>query len=146
MHAPLYDHFGKIRYFMGAQVDVSGVMEQSPELESLQRLLQKLDQDHSKKPQSKTDGHKEEGKSNFQELVEMLDMQELKVVRKWEDRILQEQGEVANGTKVTSSPPRRPCMVLRDHSTDLLKGVQSNSRGKGLGLGMYNYVRHAFDR
>ncbi|MCJ1358057.1 MAG: hypothetical protein MMC33_008055 [Icmadophila ericetorum] len=139
MHAPLYDHFGKIRYFMGAQVDVSGVMEQSPELESLQRLLQKLDQDHSKKPQSKTDGHKEEGKSNFQELVEMLDMQELKVVRKWEDRILQEQGEDPNGTKVTSSPPRRPGMVLRDHSTDLLKGVQSNSRGKGLGLGMYNY-------
>lgn len=125
---------------MGAQIDVSGVVDESPELESVQRLLQKLNQDKSRK-QAMTNGHKEESKSNFQELVEMLDMQELKLVRKWQDRILQEQAEDPNRAKAAS--PRRPGMVLREHSTELLKGVQLNGRNKGMGLGMYSYVRHA---
>ena len=125
---------------MGAQIDVSGVVDESPELESVQRLLQKSNWDKSRQ-QAKTNGHKDESKSTFQELVEMLDMQELKLVRKWQNRILQEQAEDPNGAKASS--PRRPGMVLREHSTELLKGVQSDGRNKGMGLGMYSYVSHA---
>ena len=40
MTAPLCDSRGKIRYFIGAQVDVSGLVKECTELESLQRLLE----------------------------------------------------------------------------------------------------------
>lgn len=38
--APLYDSSGKVRFFLGAQVDVNGLFEDGRGLESLARLLQ----------------------------------------------------------------------------------------------------------
>ncbi len=39
MMAPLSDSRGVIRYFIGAQVDVSGLVKECSDLESLQRLV-----------------------------------------------------------------------------------------------------------
>jgi hypothetical protein len=43
MIAPLYDSRGTIRYFMGAQVDVSGLVNEFSDLESLKTLAIKAD-------------------------------------------------------------------------------------------------------
>jgi hypothetical protein len=39
MMAPLRDSRGTIRYFIGAQVDVSGLAKECSDLESLKRLV-----------------------------------------------------------------------------------------------------------
>ncbi|KAL8649478.1 MAG: hypothetical protein Q9210_004366, partial [Variospora velana] len=39
MTAPLYDNKGTVRYFIGAQVDISGLVEEGRGLDSLERLL-----------------------------------------------------------------------------------------------------------
>ncbi|KAI4287917.1 MAG: hypothetical protein L6R35_002817, partial [Caloplaca aegaea] len=39
MTAPLYDNKGTVRYFIGAQVDISGLIEEGRGLDSLERLL-----------------------------------------------------------------------------------------------------------
>ncbi|EGP91840.1 K+-channel ERG-like protein [Zymoseptoria tritici IPO323] len=44
MIAPLYDNKGKVRYYLGAQIDVSGLIEEGKGLESLATLLSR-DQD-----------------------------------------------------------------------------------------------------
>ena len=43
MMAPLMDSKGKVRYFIGAQVDVSGLLKECSELEAMQRLLRKIE-------------------------------------------------------------------------------------------------------
>lgn len=39
MTAPLYDNKGTVRYFIGAQVDISGLVEEGRGLDSLEKLL-----------------------------------------------------------------------------------------------------------
>lgn len=39
MMAPLYDNHGKVRYFIGCQVDISGLIDGGKGLESFARLL-----------------------------------------------------------------------------------------------------------
>jgi len=51
MCAPLYDNKGVVRYFIGAQVDVSGLIEEGRGIESFARLLQKEKQKPDEDPQ-----------------------------------------------------------------------------------------------
>ena len=44
MTAPLFDNKGKIRYILGAQIDVSGLVEEGRGLESFERLLKEKNQ------------------------------------------------------------------------------------------------------
>jgi hypothetical protein len=45
MCAPLYDDRGEVRYFIGAQIDVTGLVEEGMGIESFRALLQKERQD-----------------------------------------------------------------------------------------------------
>lgn len=133
MHAPLYDHFGKLRYFMGAQIDVSHIIEHNPELESLQRVVAQLEGiDGASKTVSDTDSQKDP----FQQLVETLDMEELRAVRTWEDRILQEYSK----DDQAEHKPRRP-EIVRNHYSALLKNGLPTITPTGSSFGMYNNVR-----
>jgi hypothetical protein len=133
MHAPLFDHLGKLRYFMGAQIDVSHVIEESPELESLQRLVK-----HVEGPNAKENTIEDLNgeKDAFQRLVETLDMQELAAVRAWEDRIFQESPEAV---KIGTSKSRRPGIPRSHHSAILKNGIPLEASAP-LRLGMYNNV------
>jgi hypothetical protein len=51
MCAPLFDDKGKVRYFIGAQVDVTGLVENGAGVESFRAFLQK---DSQKDPETKT--------------------------------------------------------------------------------------------
>ncbi|RKF53311.1 putative white collar protein [Golovinomyces cichoracearum] len=82
MCAPLCDSKGKIRYFIGAQVDVSGLVKECSELESFKRLVTKLEE-----KDDEADAESEHTKDEFQELSEMLNLQELDTVRRWGGRM-----------------------------------------------------------
>jgi hypothetical protein len=45
MSAPLYDDRGAVRYFIGAQIDVTGLIEEGMGIESFRALLQKKESD-----------------------------------------------------------------------------------------------------
>ena len=72
MMAPLCDSRGTIRYFIGAQVDVSGLVKDCAELESLQRLVDAADAHNSGQTQNQENNEGPPPKDEFQELSEML--------------------------------------------------------------------------
>ncbi|KAJ5520734.1 PAS-associated C-terminal [Penicillium fimorum] len=73
--APLCDSRGNIRYFIGAQVDVSGLVMEGLQMESLQDI-----QAQKENPET-SDQRIKESKSEFQELSELLSPRELQNVR-----------------------------------------------------------------
>lgn len=136
MHAPLYDHFGKLRYFMGAQIDVSHVIEHNPELESLQRVIAQVEgTDGASNTVSDTDSQEDP----FQQLVETLDMEELRAVRTWEDRILHGYSKDDGVERKTRRPE-----IVRNHYSALLKNGLPTIAPTGPSVGMYNNVRCPF--
>ncbi|KAF2876933.1 hypothetical protein BDV95DRAFT_601344 [Massariosphaeria phaeospora] len=70
--APLVDSRGNLRYFIGAQVDVSGLVKDCTALDAFQRMLDK--QEGNAPP--------EEPKGELQDLSEMFNHAELDTVRK----------------------------------------------------------------
>ena len=131
MHAPLRDGTGKVRYFMGAQIDVSSVTDVSPELESLQKVIAQADREKNPEVANDTD-EIEERKGEFQQLVEVLDMQELKAARNWQGRMLQEEPEGVKDQD-TAKWHRGP-VHIRNPSYDAVKDY------KGTLDSLYNYV------
>ncbi|KAI3397092.1 hypothetical protein diail_11235 [Diaporthe ilicicola] len=89
MCTPLMDSRGKVRYFLGAQVDVSGLAKECAGLEYLKRYFESQDDgdddgQNEKRTAESEDGNdvEEEAKDELQELSEMFNMQELHTVRK----------------------------------------------------------------
>lgn len=72
--APLCDSRGTIRYFLGAQIDVSGLAMEGAQMESLRNLQAQKEN---------SGGHQiiKESKTEFQELSELLSPRELQNVR-----------------------------------------------------------------
>ncbi|KAJ5584348.1 uncharacterized protein N7459_004148 [Penicillium hispanicum] len=72
--APLCDSQGKIRYFIGAQIDVSGLALEGAKMESLQKLSAEKEADDNTSQKAKPT------KTEFQELSELLSPRELQNV------------------------------------------------------------------
>lgn len=120
---------------MGAQIDVSSVNDVSPELESLQIVIAQMDRE--KNPENVSSGTEvEEKKGEFQQLVETLDMQELKAARTWQGRMLQEIPEGLTNSDTTKWHRAH----IRDPSFDAVKDF------KGTLDSLYNYVSQPFCR
>ena len=132
MTAPLCDSRGKIRYFIGAQVDVSGLVKECAELESLQRLLELHE-----KGDTAPDVHRPspEKKDEFQELCEMFNMSELSTVRKYGGRMHSDSQDDSDTQSMHSQQPR---LLLKD-PYDNANSVAARASGK-LG-GVYQNVR-----
>lgn len=84
MVAPLCDARGVVRYFIGAQVDVSGLVKDCSEMESLERLLDMQSRgekvpDHQNPNPEKND--------ELRELSEMLNQNELSTIRRYGGRM-----------------------------------------------------------
>lgn len=90
MCAPLYDDKGIVRYFIGAQIDVTGLVEEGRGIESFRMLLQN---DEQPKPESEQpmklsgsnrtayfDSRAQESLSKLQELSTMFSQEESEVV------------------------------------------------------------------
>ncbi len=96
MFAPLRDSRGTIRYFIGAQIDVSGLVKECSDLDSLKRLVVATERGQSLSDEALMHTLREEPdyeKSEFQELTEMMNMQELETVRRWGGRMHRERVE-----------------------------------------------------
>ncbi|KAI9776933.1 MAG: hypothetical protein M1839_009175 [Geoglossum umbratile] len=87
MCAPLCDSRGKVRYFIGAQIDVSGLVKECTGLESLQRLASRETLRGGGRGDDLYDyggsGPESKKSNGFQGLCEMLDTQEQETVREW---------------------------------------------------------------
>ncbi|KAI9706208.1 MAG: hypothetical protein M1820_004969 [Bogoriella megaspora] len=106
MVAPLLDSRGVIRYFIGAQVDVSGLVKECTDLEALQRLLRRQSGEEDEPPK----------KDEFQELSEMLNVGELDTVRKTGGRMHRES---TSDTDAEASAHHQPRLLLKDPSPDM---------------------------
>lgn len=141
MIAPLCDSRGKIRYHIGAQVDVSGLVKDCTDLESLQRLVIQ-DQDRQRSENvSATTNHHHAIQDEFQELSEMLNMGELDTVRKWGGRMHREyQDDEANDTR--SNAPHMPRLLLKEPTINANQTSSSSDRISGKLSGIYQNVRN----
>jgi hypothetical protein len=130
MIAPLCDSRGVCRYHIGAQVDVSGLVKQNSDMESLQQLLEmeargeEIPDPHMPSP---------EKNDELRELSEMLNANELATVRRFGGRMHREGGE----EDMESIASQQPRLLLQDPET--LTPPLSGASGKLSGI--YQHVR-----
>ena len=143
MTAPLCDSRGNVRYFIGAQVDVSGLVRDCVEMESLQRLV--LEQSRRHHEAETNSGGAEGRKDEFQELSEMLNMGELDTVRRWGGRMHREQQEDEDEGSSSNhgASSQKPRLLLKEPSPDLNKTFSLNRGASGNLSGVYQHVRVA---
>ena len=140
MIAPLCDSKGKIRYFIGAQVDVTGLVKDCTDLESLQQLVNRQGSPFSTVAgNSAQDEH--ETKDDFQDLSEMLNMAELETVRKHGGRMHREyQDEEASNTHSTA--PHMPRLLLQEPALNDDTIHDHGTRQSGKLIGIYQNVNN----
>jgi hypothetical protein len=147
MCAPLCDSRGTIRYFIGAQVDISGLVKDCTDLESLQRLVEA--EERSDESQAERTANSDLGlgkpdhpvKDEFQELSEMLNMQELETVRKWGGRMHKESENNHQETGYTKGNWPQPRLHITSTSPDGTKENPGSGRISGKLSGIYeNYL------
>ncbi|KAI4929356.1 uncharacterized protein J4E92_005020 [Alternaria infectoria] len=103
MIAPLLDSRGTLRYFIGAQIDISGLVKDSTDLEAFRRMLDEEEGQKEKEPQ----------KDEFQALSEMFNNTELDTVRKYGGNMHREHLEEQDD----ASMQHKPRLLIQDQST-----------------------------
>ena len=136
MIAPLCDSRGKIRYFVGAQVDVSGLAKDCTDLESLRQLVQQEQNGSS----DASEGDKE--KDDFQDLSAMLNIAELEIVRKHGGRMHREYRE-DDPDHTHSKAPHMPRLLLQEPVSDANVADEGKQQSGKLS-GIYQNVSQAF--
>jgi hypothetical protein len=115
---PLFDSRGNIRYFLGAQVDVTGLCKDCTDLDSLRKLLKKreegIEDDGSTNDVS-------DSKEGFQHLSEMLSDEEVEVVKKFGGRLHSQQSQEADESHLV----HRSRIHVRDLSNEHKPGMPS---------------------
>jgi hypothetical protein len=139
MIAPLCDSRGKIRYFIGAQVDVSGLVKECYDMESLKRIAIAADYEDgiigSVKRRNSGEGKKDE----FQELTEMFNTQELETVRRFGGRMHREQQDDSQDRNGANWNKTR--VLIQGGSPDRLGFPSPVGRPSGKLSGVYeNYL------
>lgn len=143
MIAPLCDSRGKIRYHIGAQVDVSGLAKDCTDLESLQKLVvqEQGGQQAVDGEIGATEGQKEK-RDEFQELSEMLNMGELETVRKHGGRMHREyQDEEEESARNTAV--HKPRLLLEEPTTGPASEHVPGRNLSGRLKGVYQNVGHS---
>jgi hypothetical protein len=116
MVAPLLDSRGNVRYFIGAQVDVSGLCKECSELDGLRRVLEAKSKSHDPEAEEATndDGAPDpDGSDEFQELSEMFNVTEIDLVRRCGGRMHGDRVDPGDDSQATMQRPR---LLLKDTS------------------------------
>lgn len=128
MMAPLLDSRGELRYFIGAQVDVSGLVKDASDLDAFQQLLNRREGTEPPK----------ESKDELQELSEMFNNVELDTVRRFGGNMHREHLEEQDD----ASMYHRPRLLIKDPSSgDEEKPALPTLRPEGRLSGVYKHVR-----
>ncbi|KAI7052764.1 hypothetical protein KC352_g45448, partial [Hortaea werneckii] len=112
MIAPLMDSKGNIRYYIGAQVDVSGLIKDCTDLAGLERMVEREED-----PEAAAEEEERNKKDEFQNLSEMFNSAELETVRKYGGRMHKEYADDSDAESTTQSRRR---VLLKDPSQDAL--------------------------
>jgi len=146
MIAPLLDSRGTIRYYIGAQVDVSGLVKDCTDLEALQTLVAR-DED----PDMAAEDDRVNAKDSFQNLSEMFNTQELESVRRHGGRMHRDQ--IDDDDDRASIVSHRPRLLIQDPTSEDLdqrteslpveqaRAVKEDIRMNGRLQGVYGNVR-----
>ena len=110
MIAPLMDSRGNIRYYIGAQVDVSGLIKDCSDLDGLAKMVER-EQD----PQRAAKEAEAAKKDEFQELSEMFNGAETEVVRKYGGRMHKEYVYETDSESISHGRKR---ILLKDLTSD----------------------------
>ena len=127
MIAPLLDSRGNLRYFIGAQIDISGLVKDSTDLEAFRRML------------DEEEGHKEkeQPKDEFQALSEMFNNTELDTVRKFGGNMHREHLEEQDEANMQ----HKPRLLIQDQSTyDVDRAEKPAPKPDGRLSGPYRHV------
>lgn len=127
MCAPLLDSRGTLRYFIGAQIDVTGLVKDGTDLEAFQYMRR----------QQET-GEKDEPKDEFQELSKMFNHAELDIVRKHGGNMHREHVDDSDDASAT----HKPRVLIQDQSTfdHVEEGQKLNPKVDGRLSGPYKHV------
>lgn len=127
MIAPLMDSKGTVRYFIGAQVDVSGLLKSCSELPGLSKLVEEEIEQAVDDAQKKKNKKKDE----FQELSEMFNGVELETVRRRGGSMHREYVDNDDAESIKGGADRgRPRLMLSDPTQEVLdKQTERVSRG-----------------
>lgn len=115
MIAPLMDSRGTVRYFIGAQVDVSGLLKSCSELPGLAKLV---DEEYERKHSTKS--VKKSKKDEFQELSEMFNSAELDTVRRYGGSMHREYVDDSDSDSINGGNTQRPRLMLSDPTQEIL--------------------------
>ncbi|KAL8948097.1 MAG: hypothetical protein Q9222_005688 [Ikaeria aurantiellina] len=136
MIAPMCDSRGQIRYHIGAQVDVSGLVKDCTDLESFQQLVTDQSDEQNSQPLDGDEGHPK--KDEFQELSEMLNMGELETVRRHGGKMHRESLEEDDDSS-RHGAPHRPRLLLKEPTVDL-DAPMAGSRASGKLSGIFQHL------
>ena len=131
MLAPLLDSRGNLRYYIGAQVDVSGLVKDCTDLDAFKHYVD------VNEGRAEADPTKDE----FQELSEMFNISELDIVKKHGGNMHREHVREDDGMSVRGGHGGRggPRVLIKDMS-DFETAAAPNMRAEGRLQGVYKHV------
>jgi hypothetical protein len=134
MTAPLMDSRGTIRYFIGAQIDVSGLVKDGTDLEAFQNM---------RAQQESGEAANTEQKDEFRELSEMFNNSELDIVRKHGGNMHREHVDAQDDA---STIHMRPRLLIQDQGAfegeDRERMAAANPKVDGRLSGPYKHVSY----
>ena len=139
MCVPLRDQYGKVRYFLGAQLDITGLVLECTELDSLQKLVDQ----QSTKPGSNdsapniAEAHQLDA---FEQLSETFNPRELETLLTSRHRQHSGSGEEKDVAEDLIQQ-RVHDVSLKNSSANLKDIFQLNGQGSAPPLGFYQNVR-----
>lgn len=139
MCVPLRDQYGKVRYFLGAQLDITSLVMNCTELDSLQKLVEqqgtKLGSDGS--APNVAEAHQQDA---FEQLSETFNPRELETLLASQQRHYPTSDE-ANDANAEFIHRRVQNVSLGNSSTNLNSIFQLNGQGSAPPLGFYQNVK-----
>ena len=116
--APLYDNRGSVRYFIGAQIDVSGLIEDGRGLDSFERLLAESRPNRNRDSDQSDESYSQKHLRTLSELGQMLSLDEASFLNPQHSRTSSMNDNAssimysARGTLGRDAGPRRVRRVL----------------------------------
>lgn len=144
MCVPLRDQYNKVRYFLGAQLDITGLVNDCTELESLQKLV---DQQSNQRRKGSNGSLPPDAVPNdvFEQLGETFNSRELEVLLKLRHR-LNPDVDTGEGGGEKLALNQTPAATSPKSMTNLNSIFQLNGQGSAPPLGFYqNVSQHAHD-
>ncbi|KAK3698570.1 hypothetical protein LTR37_016897 [Vermiconidia calcicola] len=112
MTAPLMDSRGNVRYYIGAQVDVSNLVKECSNLDGLVNMVEKEED-----PEAAAE-EREHKKDEFQELTEMFNSAELNTVRRYGGQMHKDYVDDSDAESTRSAQGKRR-VLLKDSTQEV---------------------------